>query len=183
MSLGLLGTVIFIYPIGYFSDIFDRRKIIILTSFLAGIIYFICTQEAVISNFYLLCFVLAIAWGIGNSIYTLSISHINDRLSKSQIVAASSTMIFVNAIGAISGPLIISNFMQHLSNQYFFISISIAFACLGCFGLFRIRVKEGIPVEEQLPHVNMPMRSSHIVTRLTKKIILRRDKTKDQKTL
>lgn len=177
MASAIFGTVVFMYPIGMISDRLDRRAVILICSTLAGLAFlssYWASYQGL--HFIVMTILFLVSWGIGNSIYALSIAHINDRLSPNQFVAASSTMIFVNGIGAIIGPYSTSVVMNHFGNNSFFALMGGSYIVLAIYSVIRMGLREAVPLEEQSPHVSMPLRSSHLVARITKKVMLRKEK-------
>lgn len=177
MAAAISGTVLFMYPIGIISDKLDRRLVMLICSTLSGI-FFIVSYGVNGQNphFLLMSLLLLISWGIGNAVYTLSIAHINDRISPNQFVAASSTMIFANGIGAIMGPYSTSVVMSYFGNNSFFALMGGSYILFSIYAVIRIIISDAVPVEERSPYVSMPLRSSHMIARITKKVMLRKEK-------
>lgn len=177
MAAVVLGTTLFMYPTGIISDRVDRRKLIFICAALSATLFFtsffFAAREA---TFTLMSLLFLLSWGVGNTIYTISIAHINDKILPSQFVASSSTMIFVNGVGAIMGPYSTTIFMTQFGNNGFFLFMGICTTLLAVYAVIRIAISEGVPVADQTPYVSMPFRSSHIITRMTKKVMLRKEK-------
>ena len=53
----------------------------------------------------------AVFTGLALTIYSLGISHVNDRLEPAQMVAASSALLRLNGAGAILGPVLVTGLM------------------------------------------------------------------------
>lgn len=177
MAAIVLGTTLFMFPTGMISDRMDRRHLIFICAVLSGGLFitsYLFANEG--ASFPVMSLMLLVSWGIGNTIYTVSIAHINDKILPSQFVASSSTMIFVNGVGAIMGPYSTTIFMTHFDNNGFLLFMGICTMLLAGYAIFRIFVSEAVPVADQTPYVSMPFRSSHIITRMTKKVMLRKEK-------
>ena len=100
MGIFILGTAFIPLLLGMLSDKMDRL-IIIEGACLTGI-----ATSAIMwlnGHYYILIFVLG---GIIASLYSVSITFLNDQIKKSQVIAASRSLILFNAIGATIGPLI-----------------------------------------------------------------------------
>lgn len=166
MSAYIIGGVFFQVPIGKLSDKYDRRKVIIAVTALSSLIGFGCFlasgQSLVI--FYTALFVFG---GLSLSIYGLCLAHTNDHLSPKQFVAAGSSMILVNGVGAAIGPLTISVFMSIFGIQYFFPIIAMAFLAISVYGFHRTNMRAAVPLDEQTDHVVMPARPTPLSVAIT----------------
>ena len=143
-------------PIGYFSDTFDRRKVIVITTFGSSILAFISilTSNDPIQNIYYLHgfsfkkIIFFISVGLYSSLclplFSLNLAHTNDFVPKSKFVAAGGGLQFIFGIGAISGPILCSIFMEWFGLNGLFIFLIIAHAIIGGFGLYRMKVRETV---------------------------------------
>ncbi len=143
-------------PIGYFSDTFDRRKVIVITTigscFFASIS--ILTSNDPIQNIYYMDefsfrkIIFFISVGLYSSLclplFSLNLAHTNDFVPKSKFVAAGGGLQFIFGVGAISGPILCSIFMEWLGINGLFIFLIIAHAIIGGFGLYRMKVRETV---------------------------------------
>ena len=115
-------------PIGYFSDTFDRRKVIVITTFGSCFLAFISilTSNDPIQNIYYMDefgfrkIIFFIAVGLYSSLclplFSLDLAHTNDFVPKSKFVAAGGGLQFIFGVGAISGPILCSIFMEWFGN-------------------------------------------------------------------
>lgn len=165
MALYIFGGVASQIPIGWLSDRFDRRVVIIGTSMAASLIA--ALAWAISGSPYLLNCVIFLLGTLTLPIYGLCMAYINDHLNPKQFVAASSSAILTNGIGAAMGPLIITFFMTVFGTYMFFPSISFIFLCLTVYGLFRMSQREAIPMKDQSDHINMPLRPTPISMAIT----------------
>jgi len=143
-------------PIGYFSDSFDRRKVIIITTFGSSILAFISilTSNDPIQNIYYLHgfsfrkIIFFIAVGLYSSLclplFSLNLAHTNDFVPKSKFVAAGGGLQFIFGVGAISGPILCSIFMEWFGLNGLFIFLIISHAIIGVFGLYRMKVRNTV---------------------------------------
>ena len=143
-------------PIGYFSDTFDRRKVIVITTFGSCFLAFISilTSNDPIQNIYYMDefafrkIIFFIAVGLYSSLclplFSLNLAHTNDFVPKSKFVAAGGGLQFIFGVGAISGPILCSIFMEWFGLNGLFIFLIITHAIIGCFGLYRMRVRETV---------------------------------------
>ena len=137
IAVAVIGTVLLQWPIGWLSDRFDRRCVITIITFLAAGSALLCSIIGELSTPVLLMSV-ALFGGLAFPLYSLCIAYINDCLDPSQMVAASGTLVLINGLGAVSGPLLIAFFMDKISNNYFFYFLAGALTLMGVFALFRM---------------------------------------------
>ncbi len=143
-------------PIGYFSDTFDRRKVIIITTFGSSILALvsILTSNDPIQNIYYMDefsfrkIIFFISVGLYSSLclplFSLNLAHTNDFVPKSKFVAAGGGLQFIFGVGAISGPILCSIFMEWFGINGLFIFLIIVHAIIGGFGLYRMKVRETV---------------------------------------
>lgn len=137
MTAAVVGTIIMQWPIGALSDRFDRRKVLTITTLLAGAASIACIPLSP-GNPYVLMFATGIFCGLALPLYSVCIAYINDHLAPSQMIAASGTLVLVGGLGAVSGPLTVAATMDWLGNTWFFWCMGLAHLFTGLFGLFRM---------------------------------------------
>ena len=82
-------------------------------------------------------FSAALCGGLSMSMYSLAVAHINDHLQPQQVVAASGTLILVNGIGAVFGPLLVAAAMQSTSDEAYFAALALAHTGFAAYALWR----------------------------------------------
>ena len=141
MTTAVLGTIVLQWPIGYLSDKFDRRRVIVIITLLAAISAVICSLIPN-TSITLLLFCVAVFGGLSLPLYSLCVAYTNDRLDSSQMVAASGSLVLISGIGAVLGPLLVSVLMEHFGKEYFFLTLAFAFAFMTVLALFRIKIRK-----------------------------------------
>ena len=142
------------WPLGYFSDKFDRRIILIATTFIAAglsIFKVISSYVSIILFFIIAAFYSSMCLPM----YSLAVAHINDFLKSDEIVSASSTFNILIGIGSILGPLIVANFMTLIGPNGFFVYLFIIHSILGLFGLYRM-AKRAKPSDIESQYTPLP---------------------------
>ena len=140
MAVSVLGTIFLQWPIGYLSDKFDRRRVIVIITFLAAISAVICSMIPT-SSMPLLLLSVAVFGGLSLPLYSLCVAYTNDRLDPSQMVAASGSLVLISGIGAVLGPFLVSALMAQFGTMYFFLTLGFAFLLMTILTLFRIKVR------------------------------------------
>jgi MFS family permease len=131
-----VGGLALQYPIGWASDRWDRRWMILwLSAFgavatLAGL--FVTWEMTALS---ILGF---LAGGIANPLYSLLVAYVNDYLSEDEMAGASAGLIFIYGLGSILGPLITGWLMSVIGPEGFFLFLSIMFAAIAVYALWRV---------------------------------------------
>jgi MFS family permease len=149
-----ISGAIFQFPIGYFSDNQDRRKILIACTFFSLLF---CTLSIFASgtslgNMYLassvgldkilfLVFVTLYA-GFALPMFTLNLAYVNDFIEKERFVAAGAGLQIIFGIGAMFGPFLCSVFMNIFGPNGFFVFLGIFHLFIGLFGLYRITKRD-----------------------------------------
>ena len=140
----------FQWPIGYYSDRYDRRIIIIACTFVSVLFCFLAVAASgeSLQNMYLatsvgmdkiMFFVFTILYaGFALPIFTLNLAYVNDFIQKEKFVAAGAGLQIIFGLGAIGGPILCSVFMNKYGSNGFFIFLAIFHAIIGLFGMYRI---------------------------------------------
>lgn len=146
MSAVILGGFISQYPLGWLSDRFGRRQIILNTCMFGSIMgYYAAFNEATGWVFY------AFAVFIGGMImplYALCSAHVNDYLSPKQMVAASGTLVFINAAGATIGSPIAATGMKYFGSSAFYGTIASTMFAVVIYTLWRSRQRDALQEED-----------------------------------
>ena len=117
-----IGAMVFQFPIGWLSDRMDRRILIVVTSaigFIAAL-----TSILVIDVFLILVGSAFLIGGMSNPLYSLLIAYTNDFLELDDMASASGGLLFLNGLGAISGPLLTGYLMTQTGPEGYFIILA-----------------------------------------------------------
>ena len=149
MGAAILGAIIFQYPIAYLSDHFDRRKIML--GMVSTIILSSLSIPLLISlgMFNLTLFAIAIITGVAACLYPMSMSETFDKVLKTQILAAMSSLLMIYAFGSILGPYLASLVMKWFGSNALFSFIIIAASTLLVFILIRMKQRAALPQQDQ----------------------------------
>jgi MFS family permease len=131
-----IGAMVFQFPIGWLSDRMDRRILIVATSAVG----FIAAISAVMVEDIFVVFVVSAFFigGMSNPLYSLLIAYTNDFLELEDMASASGGLLFLNGLGAISGPIITGYLMTKMGSQGFFIILATLLGLLTVYGFFRM---------------------------------------------
>ena len=140
------------FPIGKISDVYDRRKVIVSSTFGAAIFalitIFVSGQMylpdglATSKKWFYVFFILFSFCSL--PMFSLILAHTNDYITKDKFVAAGAGLQFTFGLGAISGPFLCSIFMDLAGSNGFFIFLFIFHSLIGIFGIYRMRIRETV---------------------------------------
>jgi MFS family permease len=142
-----LGTLILQIPLGWISDRIDRRFVLAAAAALAA-----AAGLAAVGfdgRTLMLLVVVYLVWdGAAESIYSLASAHANDRASKEDMVALSSSLLFAWALAGFVVPGIVTGLSVVFGTQAF-IYVSIAIAAAYClFVIWRAILVKPVPAAE-----------------------------------
>lgn len=154
-----LGAMLFQYPIGWLSDKFDRRYLIIGVTALAAIVAMIGLYYA--ENFPILVACAFFLGGLSNPLYSLLIAYANDYLEQDQMAAAAGGLLFINGCGAMTGPIIVGSAMTHFGTEWFFITLVLLLSAIGLYGTYRMSQRTYEVLDEAAPYLPISARTTN----------------------
>mgnify|MGYP001363277621 FL=1 len=137
------------WPIGKLSDIFDRRRVIIIVTFAAAFFAFCAILSSrqmylpgdlATSKFWFYVFLILFSF-CSLPMFSLILAHTNDFIPKEKFVAAGASLQFTFGMGAMGGPFLCSIFMGIVGPNGFFIFLLFFHLLIGIYGLYRSRVR------------------------------------------
>ena len=166
VGAGLAGAIVLQIPIGRLSDIFPRRRIILLSILVSGLICFLQTITTATSDLQIL---LNFAFGaFVFPLYGLFAALANDWVPTEKRVSTSSTLVLASSIGSIIAPLSIGFVLGSFNPSSYFVLNGLVLICLGLYLSYRTYVKEAIPVKKQSLFVPITARSGQIAHSLNR---------------
>ena len=165
IAAALFGGLILQWPIGWLSDRFDRRKVIVAVAWVAAGAAF-GAGVAGAGSYVALIGLTALLGGMTLPLYSLCGAHTNDHLTPRQMVAASATLVLVSGAGLTLGPSIAAVTMRLTGPSGMFWSLAVVHGCVGVYGLYRMVRRDPVPLEEQRSYRPVSFRSSQVVQAL-----------------
>jgi MFS family permease len=158
MGVSILAAVITQYPVGRLSDRIDRRTVIasvcIVATGAAGMIVLVrAIPDA------LLLTLAALFSGFALTLYSLSVSHVNDKLEPNQMVAASSAILLLNGTAAAAGPLLAGGLMGIFGPHAYFATLGTITALLLIYDVWRKSRRGPVPPSLKAPFVRSQPRA------------------------
>ncbi|HWW21117.1 MAG TPA: MFS transporter, partial [Steroidobacteraceae bacterium] len=144
MSVSILAAVVTQYPVGRLSDRIDRRTVIAGVCTIATLV---AGSIAVFSGMPRALFLMLAAVFSGSvlTLYSLAISHVNDKLEPAQMVAASSALLLLNGAAAAVGPLLMGSLMAAFGPSVYFVTLASLTAALTIYDLWRKSRRKPVP--------------------------------------
>ena len=137
------------WPVGKLSDIYDRRKVIIIVSFAAAFFAFCAILASAqmylpdglaTSKFWFYVFLILFSF-CSLPMFSLILAHTNDFIPKEKFVAAGASLQFTFGMGAMGGPFLCSIFMNITNLNGFFVFLMFFHILIGLYGIYRSRVR------------------------------------------
>jgi MFS family permease len=147
MAVAPMAVLVSQMPIGWLSDRYDRRALIIGLSILSAVLAGIAMMMPATTELWLIA-VVALFGGISMPLYSLAIAHANDQLSVDQMLAAGSKLVLLYSMGAIAGPSIAGGFMQQLGSVGFMLYMVLIYGGLALYAVYRMTQSEALPPSE-----------------------------------
>jgi MFS family permease len=153
MAVSIFAAVLTQYPVGRLSDRMDRRTVIASVCLLASIVAVAIEVFGPLPRAAFLA-LSALFSGAALTLYSLSVSHVNDKLDPSQMVAASSKLLLINGTAAAFGPAITGALMSAFGVRAYFGVLAALTAALTLFDLWRKLQRSPVPESQKGPFIN-----------------------------
>lgn len=153
MAVSILAGVLTQYPVGRLSDRMDRRTVIAgicaLTTVVAASL---ATAKAMPA--YVFYTLTAVFSGFVLTLYSLAVSHVNDKLEPTQMVAASSAMLLLNGTAAAVGPTLAGSLMAAFGPHAYFATLGSLTGALTIYDLWRKSRRKAVPAAQKGPFIS-----------------------------
>jgi MFS family permease len=158
MGVSILAAVLTQYPVGRLSDRMDRRTVIasvcaLATLVAASIVVFRDIPHPVFLT------LAALFSGFALTLYSLSVSHVNDKLEPEQMVAASSVLLLLNGTAAAFGPLLAGGLMAAYGPRAYFATLATLSGLLLIYDVWRKARRGPVPPALKAPFIGSQPRA------------------------
>lgn len=152
MAGSILAGVLTQYPVGMLADRLERRAVIAgVGSLAAALGVWLAIAKGMPGA--LLLVTASLISGLVLSVYSLGVSHVNDRLETSEMVAASSALLMLNGAAAVIGPIVGGVLMDGQGAEAYFGVLAALAAMLAVFCLWRRSRRAPVPREQRGPFI------------------------------
>lgn len=168
MSIAVLGGVLALWPIGWISDLIDRRLMIVIASICAALLALVIAAHLV--NGILLNYVMVGLFGaFCFPLYAICLAHANDVSDSSEAISISGGLLLLYSIGAMIGPFVASVLMDAYDHYMLFYFTAVMHLILALMIIWRMKVSPPIRSDEKDKFVALP-KTSPVVGELDPRI-------------
>ena len=158
MAASILAAVVTQYPVGRLSDRMDRRTVIAAVCTLAMILAGSIVAFPGMPHFLFLG-LAALFSGFALTLYSLSVSHVNDKLEPAQMVAASSALLLLNGTAAALGPVLAGSLIAAFGPPAYFATLAALSGTLAIYDLWRKARRRPVPPSQKGPFIRAQPRA------------------------
>ncbi len=162
-----VGGLLLQFPIGWISDRMDRR---VLIAGVAAIGTVAAISAIYSSSFYLLLIAAFAVGAMANPLYALLLAHTNDFLEPDQMAAAGGRLLFINGVGAVTGPLIVGALMGWFGPQGFFLYLAVLMAGLATYAGFRMTRRPSTATEDTISYAPVLASASAVAVEVAQEV-------------
>ena len=162
-----VGGLLLQFPIGWISDRMDRR---VLIAGVAAIGTVAAISAIYSSSFYLLLIAAFAVGAMANPLYALLLAHTNDFLEPDQMAAAGGRLLFINGVGAVTGPLIVGALMGWFGPKGFFLYLAVLMAGLATYAGFRMTRRPSTATEDTISYAPVLASASAVAVEVAQEV-------------
>jgi MFS family permease len=148
MAVSILAAVLTQYPVGRLSDRMDRRTVIAAVCTLATIVA-VCIVAFPEMPRPIFLTLAAMFSGLVLTLYSLSVSHVNDKLEPEQMVAASSALLLLSGSAAVIGPVLAGSLLAAFGARAHFATLATLTGALAVYDLWRKTRRAPVPSSQK----------------------------------
>lgn len=158
MGAPMAGGVVLQFPIGMLSDRVPRRGVMFAVAIAASVV---ATGLVLVAPGSVASYALMFAvGGFSFPLYSLGIAYTNDWIKPEQSMGASSSLVTMNGLGAIVGPVMAAGLILFLGNNMFFVSLIVTHGAIAAYLAYRIVSRDALPLSRQGRFIPIPARAS-----------------------
>jgi len=159
IAVGTTAALIVQYPIGYISDHYGRRPVIIGTLAVAAAMALAIASMPTLP-FTMLLGMFFLLTAFQSPLYALGVGQTNDYVDRKDFVPAAAGLLFLWGVGACIGPTVIGFVMDFVGPEGLFLYLGVGFAVVALFALYRVFRRRAKTPKEQSDFVPVPNISS-----------------------
>jgi hypothetical protein len=162
MSAFILGGALIQIPLGRYSDLIDRRWIAAGAcgaAFAGGVALALLGRAGISAPAWL--YPCAFLYGaMMLPLYSISIAHSNDRLARGEFVEASASLLLINGVASVVGPIMAAIVTAHFGQPSLFFYTAVVHLWMTGFAVWRIGQAGGVPQARREHYVAVPQLAS-----------------------
>jgi MFS family permease len=150
MTATVIGGALSQWPLGYASDKFGRRKVL-LGAAVIGVVISTFVFNAMDNLTFVTTNIVGLAWGaIAFPLYAISVAHANDYVDADDYVMVSSGLLLLYGVGAIVGPFAASALMTATDASGLYTFTGVVHLAMAGFVVHRMIRRESAPDEQHI---------------------------------
>lgn len=162
LSATLIGALVFQWPLGWLSDLMDRRFIILGSSLASVLISLLLAGNLADGSEFSVILLAFLLGGALMPLYSICLAEVNDRIDESELIATASAFVLVYGVGSAVGPFAAGLVMGRLGPSGLFVFMTVVLGLYAVFDVLRIRKREKTDVRAKQSYVATPS-TSHAV--------------------
>lgn len=171
VSVVYIAALVLQYPIGWVSDRMDRRILIFALAAIGGAGAILAVFGG--TNYIVILIGSAAVGGTSNPLYALLIAYANDYLDREDMAAASGGLLFINGLGAISGPFFVGWAMEQFGPEGFWIYVAGLMFGLAIYAAWRMtRRRSTTPVSEMVKYAPVMASASPVAAEVAQGVYM-----------
>lgn len=155
-SITTIAALVTQYPIGYISDNYGRRPVIISIMIASTAVSLILYSLPNVGFTWLVILFFALT-AFESPLYALSVGQTTDYVERHEFVAASSGLLFAWGLGSCFGPTTAGLVMYLVGPQGLLLFTAACFVFVGAFTLYRVLRRRAKTPKEQSDYVAVPI--------------------------
>lgn len=162
LSATLIGALVLQWPLGWLSDRFDRRLIILagsLTGLAVAALFFAMLTGGYDVPASVLAFILG---GALMPLYSVCLAEVNDRIESSEMIATASSFVLVYGVGSAVGPVAAGLVIGQVGPSGLFLFMAVTLCLFAAFVALHIRSQAQTATGDKRGYVPTPC-TSHAV--------------------
>lgn len=166
------GALLAQFPIGWLSDKMDRRVLVVILAVVGGI----GALMPFVSDSYVVVLVAAAVTGAtANPLYALLIAYANDYLEHDDMASASAGYVFINGVGAISGPILAGWLMTEFGPSAYWAQMSVLMLALAIYATYRMTQRAAIDPQDTVPYAPFTQSASVVTVEVAQEEYIARE--------
>lgn len=155
IAVGTAAALIVQYPVGYISDHYGRRPVIIGTMAVASVMALTIASMPTLSFAGLLGLFFALT-AFQSPLYALGVGQTNDYVDRKDFVPAAAGLLFLWGVGACAGPTAVGFIMELMGPSGLFLYLGVGFGFVALFAIYRVFRRRAKTPKEQSDFVPVP---------------------------
>lgn len=155
MSALIFGALVFQWPIGKFSDYFDRRKVILFITIAATLVSAMLCLGGQFNNVSLYI-LISLFGGCSYTLYPLAVAYTNDYLAPNQMVPGAAGLLMANGLGTTAGPIASSIFVEIIGANGLFLFCGIIALATSAIVVLRMQQRTTPDISKQTVFESAP---------------------------